>query len=561
MPKKKSIYTLSKMSVIVDLIKEFLKEEYFKTGAIFSISLLNNILQTVGFSRITAQILSALQAKDYAKAQLMFQYFVYLSLIYVGISYVYRYFQNGLLSKLYQWSRYQLVRMLLVSNDENFSNENFTSMIAPVNRASSTTFSVLNDLITFYIPNMIFLLVSIGYILYQDVRIGIVFVLGNLLWMAFLYYNWKPLVKKNKEYEDQVTHTEKYLTEMMNNVDKIITRGQTNNELTILKDKKDLSSTKAFDFYSFLDNNLLVVNTIVLVTVLICIGIGINLYKDNKYEHIAFVTFFTILLMYRDRVLNSLNVLPEFIETFGRSETLLKNFKNLKQDYENQKNKIYKQQDLTFDDLVLDNVCFEYKDKAIFKDMNLHLQTTNNKIIGLTGQSGKGKSTMCKMFLKMYKCNKGAIYIDGVDIEDVDPLYLRSNITYINQNSKLFDMKVLENMLYGCNDEGYCREKYEYIMNYPKIQELYDGVDLENGSCGALGEKLSGGQRQVVNIISGLINPCKILILDEPTNALDKELKTELLEIIKSFKQTKQSMIIITHDKDVYPLFDDHIEI
>ena len=292
-----------------------------------------------------------------------------------------------------------------------------------------------------------------------------------------------------------------------------------------------------------------------------CIGIGISLYKDNKYEHIAFVTFFTILLMYRDRVLNSLNILPEFIETFGRSETLLKNFKNLKQDYENQKNKIYKQQDLYFQDLVLDNVCFEYKDKAIFKDMNLHLQTTNNKIIGLTGQSGKGKSTMCKMFLKMYKCNKGAIYIDGVDIEDVDPLYLRSNITYINQNSKLFDMKVLENMLYGCNDEGYCREKYEYIMNYPKIQELYDGVDLENGSFGALGEKLSGGQRQVVNIISGLINPCKILILDEPTNALDKELKAELLEIIKSFKQTKQSMIIITHDKDVYPLFDDHIEI
>jgi ABC-type lipoprotein export system ATPase subunit len=76
-----------------------------------------------------------------------------------------------------------------------------------------------------------------------------------------------------------------------------------------------------------------------------------------------------------------------------------------------------------------------------------------------------------------------------------------------------------------------------------------------------MGEKLSGGQRQIVNIISGLINPSRILILDEPTNALDKQLKIELLDIIKQFKKDKQSIIIITHDKDVYSMFDEHVTI
>jgi len=76
-----------------------------------------------------------------------------------------------------------------------------------------------------------------------------------------------------------------------------------------------------------------------------------------------------------------------------------------------------------------------------------------------------------------------------------------------------------------------------------------------------MGEKLSGGQRQIVNIISGLINPSRIVILDEPTNALDKQLKIELLDIIKQFKKEKQAIIIITHDKDVYPMFDDHIDL
>lgn len=549
------------MSVIFTLISDFLKEESTKASIILGTSFINNLIQTVGFSRITAMILSELQDKKFPKAYTFFTFFIYLSIIYIGISYIYRYFQNGLLSKLYQWTRFQLVRMLLISNDHEFQNENFTSMISPINRVSSTTFSVLNDLITFYIPNMVFLLVSIGFILYQHISIGIVFILGNILWVSYLYYNWKPLVDKNKEYEYQVNHTEGYLLEMLNNVDKIVIRGQTPTELTILKTKKDLSTTKAFNFYHFLDNNLLVVNTIVLITTLCCIGIGMHLYSKGHFDHIGFITFFTILLMYRDRVVSSLNILPEFIETIGRSETLIKQFNSLQENYEKCKDKIYTKDNLDFKELELENVCFEFKDKVIFKDIDLRLHTDGHKIIGLTGPSGRGKSTMCKMFLKMYKCNKGKVYIDGIDVEEVDPLYIRSNITYVNQNSKLFDRKVLENVLYGCNDERYCKEKFHLIMEYPKIRELYKDVDFEKSDSGPSGEKLSGGQRQVINIISGLITPSRILILDEPTNALDKQVKIELLDIIKKFKDEKQSIIIITHDKDVYPLFDQHIEI
>ena len=80
-------------------------------------------------------------------------------------------------------------------------------------------------------------------------------------------------------------------------------------------------------------------------------------------------------------------------------------------------------------------------------------------------------------------------------------------------------------------------------------------MDLNNDLAGYSGEKLSGGQRQVVNIISGLVNPSKILILDEPTNALDQELKVELLEVIKEFKSNKQAILIISHDSDVFKIF------
>ena len=81
-------------------------------------------------------------------------------------------------------------------------------------------------------------------------------------------------------------------------------------------------------------------------------------------------------------------------------------------------------------------------------------------------------------------------------------------------------------------------------------------MDIETKEAGSLGENLSGGQRQVVNMIGGLINPSRILILDEPTNALDPTLKKEVIGLIKEFSKYKQAVMIITHDKDVFKIFD-----
>ena len=86
-------------------------------------------------------------------------------------------------------------------------------------------------------------------------------------------------------------------------------------------------------------------------------------------------------------------------------------------------------------------------------------------------------------------------------------------------------------------------------------------MDIYTKDSGLLGENLSGGQRQVVNMIGGFINPSKILILDEPTNALDPILKKEVIQMISDFKEFKQSIIIITHDKDVFSIFDSEIKI
>ena len=258
-----------------------------------------------------------------------------------------------------------------------------------------------------------------------------------------------------------------------------------------------------------------------------------------------------------------INQMPDFVEFIGRIDSVLEPFRELgeqymKMDLEKKENRAA----VDFNTIRFENVVFKYKstDKIILNGVNMDLNI-DNKIIGINGLSGNGKSTFAKLILKIYKPTSGDIYIDGRNIKDMDADYIRKNITYVSQNTKLFDIKVVENMLYGCGDINQCNIHLEEIMKYKKIKELYRNIDIHNKKAGSLGENLSGGQRQIVNIISGLVNPSPILILDEPTNSIDIELKKELLGVIKDFKQYKKCIIIITHDRDVNYLFNETIRI
>ena len=155
----------------------------------------------------------------------------------------------------------------------------------------------------------------------------------------------------------------------------------------------------------------------------------------------------------------------------------------------------------------------------------------------------------------MHSAKEGTVYIDGHNIDELSPDYIRANVTYVSQNGKLFDRVVLENMMYGCSNPETCSEELQKILKYPKIRDLFKNIDIENKKSGNLGESLSGGQRQIVNIIGGLVNPSKILILDEPTNALDPALKWELMQVIQDYSEKKNAILIITHDKELNQIF------
>jgi ATP-binding cassette subfamily C protein len=245
--------------------------------------------------------------------------------------------------------------------------------------------------------------------------------------------------------------------------------------------------------------------------------------------------------------------IPEYIDFISRYKYLENMFKSIEIFKEKDVNKI---KNLNFDNIKMRNVSFKYSKTKILDNFNLEINMNN--IIGIVGRSGKGKSTIAKLIIKMYKY-EGNIYIDNINIKNIDTEYLRSNIIYVNQNSKLFDKNINYNLLYGCKDKSSI-DKLNIIMKYENIKNLFSKLNFKD-KVGLAGGNLSGGERQVINIINGLISPSKILFLDEPTNALDIELKKDIIDVIKHFKKYKKCIIIISHDQDIFQIFDNKIHL
>ncbi|OWR45043.1 ATP-binding cassette sub-family B member 10, mitochondrial [Danaus plexippus] len=176
-------------------------------------------------------------------------------------------------------------------------------------------------------------------------------------------------------------------------------------------------------------------------------------------------------------------------------------------------------------EIVLENIHFTYLGAPLLSGLNLHLLP--GKSVALVGRSGCGKSTIASLILRLYDPERGRVLLDGVDIKQLDPIWLRSHIGFVSQEPVLFTGSIKENILYGAPDDyDPSREgkdpSWLVAARAAQLQEVASGSGAGwERDVGARGGQLSGGQKQRVAIARAIIKNPKILILDEATSALD----------------------------------------
>jgi len=540
------------MNIIEYLIKKFFLKELFRILFVIIISCVLSLLKINVISILTANIIKSIQSNNLKNVYTNYKYFIFVSIIFVILYITYKYIQNRLLIKMKLWIKNELIENIMRHNNENLSNENFTKLNVPIQRIATLLYFLFNNFLSTLIPNLSILLVVFLYFLYNNLFFSLIFLFANIIIIGYSYYMIIRTVPMQLKCEDSIYINEFYLTEILNNINKIIFRGYFQKESNILKENSENVLNIHYNYYDKLLNYNIIINILVFSSIFILIYFLIHMYISKKIDIILFVAFFTILLLYRDTILVSIQQIPEYIDFKGRYNFLLNIFSSIK-NYDIIEKKYTK---IEFNILKIENLSFGYSENKIINNFNITFEIKN--IIGITGISGKGKSTIAKLIIKLYSY-EGNIYIDNINIKDIDTNYLRSNIIYVNQDTKLFDKNIHENLFYGC-DKKDCKIKFNEIMEYPNIKKLFRNLNFDE-NVGFSGENISGGQRQVINIINGLITPSKIIILDEPTNALDSDLKKDIIQLIKYYKKYKKCIIIISHDKDIFTIFDSKIEL
>ena len=177
---------------------------------------------------------------------------------------------------------------------------------------------------------------------------------------------------------------------------------------------------------------------------------------------------------------------------------------------------------------------------------NVNLAINKGDMIVIFGKSGSGKSTIFKLLMGFYSPTNGNITVNDTDINNVDLKYYRNQFAYVGQDTKLFDMSIMDNIKYSIdvtNDEIYAIIS-KYNIN-PVYEKLEKGLDT---GAGVDGNNLSGGQRQMVLILRALLKKPLIYLFDEPTAALDPNTRTIIYNILRDIKETT---IVISHDPKI----------
>ncbi len=181
---------------------------------------------------------------------------------------------------------------------------------------------------------------------------------------------------------------------------------------------------------------------------------------------------------------------------------------------------------------------------------NINLMIRAGEKVGLVGQSGAGKSTLVKLLLRFYDAEKGAILIDGQDIDHVTQDSLRRAIGMVQQDSALLHRSVRENILYGNPEasEDQMLEAARKAEAHAFILGLEDneGNKGYDARVGERGVKLSGGQRQRIALARVILKDAPILLLDEATSALDSEVEASIQRTLYGMMEGK-TVIAIAH--------------
>jgi len=487
------------------------------------------------------------------KSNVFIKYFVAILVIEIIIngSIIFtEYIESYLIPEFNNFIINYIFKNLLYKYENNIEDIELGKLITRLSIVPNSLKEVISDVCTWIFPRILTIIVINLYFFYLDWRIGLVSTILLIIFLLVSNRNFNKCSGTSEERHILFEKINQITQDKLNNSFSIYSNAKVNDEINDYKSKTGIYTKKFTENLLCINKANILTSSLIIITFISINALATISFLQKKITHTNLITIFIIIIYYMPCLWLINSTMPSLIQHYGTLKAVdhfikeLYDVDILNKELNLTKNKIHN------GDINIVNLDFGYtKDQLLFNKFNLHI--SNNEKVAIIGSSGNGKSSLIKLIMGYYKVPDNMIYIDNININDYELNDLRNQISYVNQNNKLFNISLLKNIQYGNNMSR------EDIINLCKkinvdniFKNLKNGLDTE---AGIEGNNLSGGQRQLVHLLRCIAKNNKIVILDEPTSAIDKDNRDNIINVIKELSKNC-TLIIITHDTTLLSL-------
>jgi len=540
---------------ILKIIFSFFKNYKITLIVYFIFTLLTFPLESIVIPQIYSNFFEVLNEKT--KLDVFIKYFILILvfLIIINGSIIYtEYIESYLIPELNEYIINYIFKNLLFKYENNIIDIELGKIVSRLNVIPSSMKEFMSDICTWIFPRLLTILAINIYFFYINWRLGCI---SLLLLLIFVFTCIRNFLKCNSSsYERHILLEEKSQStiDKLSNSFSIYANSKLNKEIIDYEKNTNKYTTKFKENLSCLNISNIFTTSIVILTFISLNSFSTFLYIKKNISYTNLMTIFIMIIYYTPCLWTINSSMPFLIHNYG---ILLAVDYFIKELYEADVNKKLEAKNIIINtinngSIIINNLNFGFnKESYLFK--NFYLTIKNNEKVALVGASGNGKSSLIKIIMGYYKIPDNTIFIGNEDLNNFNLNDLRNQISYVNQNNKLFNLSLLENIQYG-NDMN--RKDIINICKKIKVDNIFknlkDGLDT---NVGVEGNNLSGGQRQLVHILRCIAKKNKIVILDEPTSAIDKDNTIHIINAIKELS-LNSTVVLITHDESLLSYVD-----
>ena len=559
-------------NIIIGYILEFIKDNKIWLIITILVTLICNPIEMIVLSDLFTKFTTAINDLAYNESitTLWKMTAVY---IFIDVAYMLgNYFDKIYYPKLEKFIRFKLIDVIFKHNEENYDKEDISNHIIKTLKIPNTATSFTSIFVYWILTFILTTIMIIGYICYVNLGIGLLTLAIFTVFFVFYYFMLIKTKVTSSEREHEENELFLYIDDVLSNSLSVITSKKIDDEKVYLNSKHNVyddthgrhlwRNSKGSFLLSMFGSALLVIFVYVLLM----------LYKKKKINSSDTIKLIIIILFFVKYVKTTSQQSMIVITEYGK---LCENEANLRKlivkkggHGENRPAHSMEEEIPITGNIEFRNVSFQY---PVHTDVTPQLPPLSSKIldnvsfkiksrdcVAMIGTNGSGKSTVIKLMCGFFKPTEGQILFDGVDIQEIGRPHIRSNISLVSQKVVLFNRSILDNICYGTNiPKEEAIETLERLKIMEVFKKLPQGLDTMAGSRG---EKLSGGQRQIVYILRSYLSNKPITIMDEPTAAVDAFHKNYVLQMIHEMSK-KTTLIVVTHDPTIVATFSKKIYI